>query len=63
MSEVVRPQRPFGRRSPRHRWDPRRVVDALDAHAARRVWGRWPVVRVLMAYGIWFTKYGFRRGR
>jgi hypothetical protein len=52
MSEEVRPHRPFGRRPPRRGWDPRRVVDALDAHAARRVWGRWPVVRVVLAYAI-----------
>jgi hypothetical protein len=45
------------------RWsDPRRLVDALDSHAARRRWGRWPVVRVVIAYLIWFAKYRLRRG-
>jgi hypothetical protein len=46
----------------RHPRDPRRLVDALDSHTARRCWGRWPVVRVVIAYGIWLVKYGLRRG-
>jgi hypothetical protein len=48
---------------PPRRWgDPRRIVDALDSHAARRIWGRWPVVRVVLAYGIWLARYRMRRG-
>jgi hypothetical protein len=45
----------------RHPLDPRRLVDALDSHRTRRCWGRWPVVRVVIAYGIWLAKYRLRR--
>jgi hypothetical protein len=41
--------------------DPRRLVDRLDAHGARRVWGRWQAVRVVIAYAIWLAKYRLRR--
>jgi hypothetical protein len=46
----------------RHRLDPRRLVDRLDSHTARRRWGRVPVLRMVLAYGIWLAKYGLRHG-
>jgi hypothetical protein len=46
----------------RRRFDPRRLLDRLDSQPARRAWGRWPVVRVVLAYGIWLSKYWLRRG-
>ena len=36
------------------------VLDLLDNPRARRHWGRVPILRVALAYGIWILRY--RRG-
>jgi hypothetical protein len=33
------------------------VIAWLDGFGPRRIWGRWPGVRVVLAYSIWFVRY------
>jgi hypothetical protein len=34
-----------------------RLLDLLDSDRAKRRWGRWPGVRCVIAYTIWFFRY------
>ena len=35
----------------------RNVLDFLDSDRAKRHWGRWKVVRSVIAYSIWFVRF------
>jgi hypothetical protein len=51
------------RSPPAHRWcDPRRVIDGLDSRLSRRVWGRVPLLRIILAWGIWLVRYRLHLG-
>ena len=34
-----------------------RLLDFLDSAHARRYWGHWKGVRILIAYTIWFVRF------